>query len=162
MRLSIKATNIELTTAIRDYVNEKIGQSLDRFLDQADTSIFANVDIGKTTKHHLKGDLFRAEINLHMAGVNLRAEAQAGDLYSAIDLVQDEIAREIISRRARQTTLLRRGARVFKETVRGVGSGISAGLGYGLDSLGAGATWTWGKIKKIPRPRIPRRFRRGS
>lgn len=156
MRLNIKATNIELTTAIRDYVEEKIGFGLERLLDSSDTSVLTDVEVGKTTRHHQKGDIFRAEVNLHMAGVNLRAEAEAEDLYSAIDLVQDEISREITSRRQKQVALFRRGARAFKETVRSVGSGLSAGLGYGIDSLGAGASWTWGKIKKI---RLPRRRR---
>jgi ribosomal subunit interface protein len=50
MNINIKATHIDLTFEIKDYVNEKIG-SLSRFLDQEqDINIF--VEIGKESNHH--------------------------------------------------------------------------------------------------------------
>jgi len=92
MKINIKGTNMELTEAIKDYVEEKIG-SLDKFYDNI---LEARVDVGKTTNHHQKGDVFRAEVNLEVPqkGV-LRAEATREDLYMAINQVKDELQRQI-------------------------------------------------------------------
>lgn len=97
MQISIKATGIELTQAIGNYVNEKIG-GLEKYLKRLDQgAVEARVEVGKTTRHHNKGDIFRAEINLTLPGGVLRAEEENSDLYASIDLMHDEIKRQIVS-----------------------------------------------------------------
>ncbi|KKR49122.1 MAG: Ribosomal subunit interface protein [Candidatus Magasanikbacteria bacterium GW2011_GWC2_40_17] len=97
MQITIKATGIELTQAITNYVNEKIG-GLEKYLKRLDQgSVEARVEVGKITKHHNKGDIFRAEINLTVPGKVLRAEEENSNLYAAIDLMHDEIKRQIVS-----------------------------------------------------------------
>ncbi len=91
MKIDIKGTNMELTEAIKDYVNEKIG-SLEKFFDNI---IEARVDVGKTTNHHQKGDVFRAEVNLQVPQTLLRAESEREDLYIAINEVKEEIQRQL-------------------------------------------------------------------
>ena len=108
---------MELTDAIRAYVEEKINH-LDKFLDPTDESIEAQVEVGKTTEHHQKGQVFRAEINLHLRGKYLRVEQAAEDLYAAIDLARDEMAREIKGAKEKNETLFRRGARKIKNLLR--------------------------------------------
>jgi len=88
MQIDIKGTNMELTEAIKDYVNEKIG-GLDKFFDQI---LEARVDVGLTTKHHQKGNIFRAEVNLEVPQKHIiRAEAEREDLYMAINEVKIEL-----------------------------------------------------------------------
>jgi putative sigma-54 modulation protein len=88
MQIDIKGTNLELTQAIKDYVNEKIG-SLEKFFDQI---LEAKVEVGLTTKHHQKGKIFRAEANLEVPQKHIiRAEAEREDLYMAINEVKDEL-----------------------------------------------------------------------
>jgi putative sigma-54 modulation protein len=88
MKINIKGTNMDLTDAIKDYVNEKIG-SLDKFYDNI---LEARVEIGLTTKHHQKGDIYRAEVNLEVPQKHLlRAEAVRDDLYLSINEVKDEL-----------------------------------------------------------------------
>lgn len=83
---------MELTEAIKDYVNEKIG-GLEKFFDNI---IEAKVDVGKTSNHHQKGDVFRAEVNLDVPEKYvLRAEATREDLYMAINEVKDDLQRQI-------------------------------------------------------------------
>lgn len=118
MRINIKATNLELTTAISDYAEKKVS-GLVKFINKNDESAVANVEVGKSTKHHHSGDIFRAEINLHIAGKDLRAVAEKDNLYSAIDEVKDEMVREITSHKSRQRTLLRRGGAKIKAFIRG-------------------------------------------
>jgi len=88
MQIDIKGTNLELTQAIKDYVNEKIG-GLEKFFDQI---LEAKVEVGLTTKHHQKGKIFRAETNLEVPQKHIiRAEAEREDLYMAINEVKDEL-----------------------------------------------------------------------
>jgi putative sigma-54 modulation protein len=92
MKIDIKGTNMELTEAIKDYVNEKIG-GLEKFFDNI---IEAKVEVGKTSNHHQKGDVFRAEVNLDVPEKYvLRAEAVREDLYMAINEVKDDLQRQI-------------------------------------------------------------------
>lgn len=118
MRINIKATNLELTQAISDYLEKRIS-TLDKFVNKNDESAMADVEVGKSTKHHQSGDIFRAEINLHVAGKNLRAVSEKDNLYAAIDEAKDEMAREITSHKAKQRTLLRRGGAKIKDFLRG-------------------------------------------
>ena len=92
MKISIMGTNMQLTEAIKDYVNEKIG-GLEKFYDNI---LEARVDVGITTKHHQKGNIFRAEVNLEVPQKHvLRASAEREDLYMAINEVKNELQRQI-------------------------------------------------------------------
>ncbi|HPV70314.1 MAG TPA: ribosome-associated translation inhibitor RaiA [Candidatus Magasanikbacteria bacterium] len=97
MQIIIKATGIEMTQAINDYVNSKIS-GLEKYLQRVDNgAVEARVEVGRSTNHHNKGNIFKAEVNLKVPGNLLRAEESNSDLYSAIDLVYDEIKRQVVS-----------------------------------------------------------------
>lgn len=115
--LSIKATGMELSEAIRSYVETKIAM-LEKYCDLNDTSIRATVEVGRTTRHHHTGDVFRAEIQLHCAGKNFRAEAETSDLYAAIDEMKDEMTRELTASKDKQRSAIRRGGAVLKNMIR--------------------------------------------
>ncbi len=118
MKIIIKTTNIELTPTIDKYIDDKIG-SIDKFLDGMDRNIIeARVEIGKTTKHHQKGDVFRAEVNLGMPGRLLRSVAHEADLRTAIDRVKEEIQGEVKKYRGKQKVRARKGARRAKNLMR--------------------------------------------
>ncbi|OHA34495.1 MAG: ribosomal subunit interface protein [Candidatus Taylorbacteria bacterium RIFCSPLOWO2_01_FULL_45_15b] len=119
LQITTKATNIEVTPAISDYVQKKIS-SLEKFIPTGDTSAKADVEVAKTTKHHAGGDVFRAEINFHLGNKHLRAECIKEDLYAAIDEIKDEIARELKSSKEKDVTLLKRGGRKIKDILRGI------------------------------------------
>jgi putative sigma-54 modulation protein len=119
LHLNLKATYIELTDAIRSYVEQKIGM-IEKLLPADDESAVANVEVGKETRHHEKGEIFRAEVRLHFRGHDLYAAVADRDLYAAIDGVRDEITRQINSALTKKNTLLRRGSRAIKNTLRGL------------------------------------------
>lgn len=97
MTISIKSTHLELTAAIKSYVEKKIG-GLEKFLKHVDPSaVDCRVEVGKMTEHHRKGPYFRAEVNLRMPGRSFYAEAKDEDLYAAIDAVHDEVRRELVT-----------------------------------------------------------------
>ena len=120
MNINIKTTNIELTPAISDYVNKKI-ESLEKFVGSqkkdAETQVW--VEIGKTTKHHEQGYIFRTEVQMRLPHASLRAEAVNEDLYASIDAVRDEVRREMSKTHGKQITKFRNGARRVKDLLTG-------------------------------------------
>lgn len=120
MNINTKATNITLTPAITDYLDKKLSK-LKRFLNPEDTSVIADVEIGMTKRGQNKGDIFKAEINLHKAGKSFRAISEAGDLYSAIDEMQEKIIEEVTQYNEKKTHLIRRGGQKIKEMMKGFG-----------------------------------------
>lgn len=92
MDIKIKTTKMELTPAIEAAINEKIG-GLDKYFGNI---IGCEVEVGKTTNHHNKGDIFRAEVNLEVPKKVIRAEAETDDLYKALTEAKDKLKVEII------------------------------------------------------------------
>jgi putative sigma-54 modulation protein len=118
MSTNIKATNMELTGAISDYVNKRIA-SLDKFTgDSGATSCY--VEVGKTTNHHKQGDVYRAEFNLNIKGEKYFAEAETSDLYGAIDNAREDLYRQITSKKDKRQTLFKRGASSVKKMMKGI------------------------------------------
>lgn len=118
MNINIKATGTSLTPAISDYINKKVG-GIEKFLEDAEAARF-DVEIGVTTRHHNAGEeQFRAEVNLHAGDLHLRAEESHEDLYAAIDLVKDELAREVLTKKRKRLHLLRRGGQKVKNMLKG-------------------------------------------
>ncbi len=116
--INIKATNIELTQALREYV-EKRFESVSKFIKQGSNAT-VYVEIGKSTNHHKQGDYFIAEINLAMDGETYRISREQSDLYAAIDEAKDELIQEITTFRDKKQTLWKRGARSVKKMLKGI------------------------------------------
>jgi len=93
MKLQIKATGTKLTPAIREYIELKM-EMLNKYLGDVKVTN-CDFEIELTTKHHQKGDIFRAEVNLSVPGDMLRVEKTEPDLYKAIDKVKDHLVRSI-------------------------------------------------------------------
>ncbi|MCE9628826.1 MAG: ribosome-associated translation inhibitor RaiA [Candidatus Vogelbacteria bacterium] len=119
MRLNIKATGMELTGALRQYVENKVGY-LEKFVNPNDASAIAEVEISKVSNHHKSGDIFRAEINLTRAGTKLvREEVTDEDMYAAIDMVKDALIETLSSEANKKITLFRKGGRAIKNLIKG-------------------------------------------
>lgn len=108
MQINIKATNLELTPAIRQYIEIKIGSlehflrrfvgvrpcvGLKRFESKSEIEVF--VEIARTTKHHYKGDVFYAEATFSIGKKVLRAEHSDWNIRVTIDKVKDKLQQEI-------------------------------------------------------------------
>lgn len=118
MNINIKGTNIELTSAITEYAHKKISV-LEKYVEPKHEGAVFHVEVGKTTQHHRRGDVFRAEIRIIGAGLDLYVVKEAEDLYAAIDLVENETARELKRVKGRREHLARRGERVIKDIAKG-------------------------------------------
>lgn len=115
--INIKATNMELTEAIADYVNSRLS-AIEKFVKEG--SLSGHVEIGKTTNHHKQGDVFKAEFDITMNGQHFYAQTSENDLYAAIDIAKEDIVRKITSTKDRKNTLYRRGAASVKKMIKGI------------------------------------------
>ena len=96
MNINIKATNIDLTPSIREYAESKIG-SISKFIErfEEEGEVKVEIEIGRTTRHHKKGDVFYAEAMVYLPKKTLRAESSGPDLRAGIDDVKDKLKAEI-------------------------------------------------------------------
>lgn len=108
MNIAIKATHLDLTPPIKEYIEEKIGH-LGKFIVAQE----AHVEIARDP-HHLKGLVFRADINLMVGNKIMHAESEAEDAYSAIDLLIPKLKEQIAKFKDKRQTMQRRGARSAK------------------------------------------------
>ncbi len=83
---------MELSEAIKDYVNKKI-LALNKFYN--DKIIRADVVVGVSSDHHQKGKKFFAECKLDVPGKNLFALKEEETLYKAIDKIRDYLELEL-------------------------------------------------------------------
>lgn len=115
MKIIIKATNIELSPGLKQYIEEKIG-GLDKFLEKFNQELVeARVEVGKITKGQRQGEIFKTEVNLSIERRLIRVEETAESLNAAIDLVKDELQREIRRYKNKTQTKFIRGARSWKK-----------------------------------------------
>ena len=119
MKINIKATGIELTPAISNYVQKKIA-AVEKYLDKSNTDIVAQVEVGRSSRHHKTGNIFRAEVHITGVGLDLYAVSEMEDLYAAIDVVKDEIVHNIVQSKGKRQTLAKRGAGMMKNIMKGL------------------------------------------
>lgn len=120
MEIHIKATNIHLNDEIHEYLNKRL-KALDKLIDSNDTSILCKVEVEQTTNHHKSGDIYRAEIRIHIAGHDFGAEATADRLFDAIDEAKTQMAKELRRSKNKNRQNMRRGGAKIKEFFRRLG-----------------------------------------
>jgi putative sigma-54 modulation protein len=117
MNINIKATNMELTETISDYVNKRLS-AIEKFVK--DEEMNAHVEVGKTTNHHKQGEIFKAEFNIEISGNKFYTISEQEDLYTSIDDAKEEILRQITKTKDRRQTLFKRGATSVKKMLKGI------------------------------------------
>lgn len=111
-RYNVRGENIEVTPAIRDYVEKKVGKLERYFSDAPDATVHVNLKVytEKTAK---------VEVTIPLPYLVLRAEETSPDLYASVDLVVDKLERQIrkfktkINRKSRETGMDTAKAAVF-------------------------------------------------
>ena len=91
MKLVIHGKNIEITDAIREYVNQKIEKAVNHF-----QNITNQVDIHLSVARNPRINPNQsAEVTVFANGNVIRAEESSENLYASIDLVADKITRQL-------------------------------------------------------------------
>lgn len=127
MNTNIKATNINTSEAINDYVSKRLSK-IEKLL-RKDPTVQCDIELAKTTSHHQKGDIFRAEVHVVGANMNIYVSSEKEDLYSAIDDVADQVKLELKSKKSKDISLIRRSGARVKNMMKGL--------------------WPWGKSTDI-------------
>lgn len=105
MKIDIYTKNISLDDALRVFIEDKIG-GLGKYIKG--NAVSAKVEIGKPSRHHHSGMVFRAEVNLKVGGKLLRADFMHADLRTAITQVKDELQIQIKKFKGKNTDLARK------------------------------------------------------
>ena len=118
MQLQIKGLDIEVTDAIREYVEQRV-MSLGKVIRFDDPLVRISVELGRSANHHKQDEeAYRTEVHLTIPGQTFFAQAFASDLYVSIDEVRDDIARQIRDNKGRSKSLFRRGGAMIKKLLR--------------------------------------------
>lgn len=114
-RYNVRGENIEVTQAIRDYVEKRIGKLEKYFTNVPESTAHINLKVysDKTAK---------VEVTIPLPYLVLRAEETSPDLYASVDLVVDKLERQIrkyktkINRKSRETGIDAAAAAVIFNT----------------------------------------------
>lgn len=91
MKLVIQGKNIEITDAIREYVNQKIEKAVTHFQTMI-TEVDVHLSVARNPRINSRQV---AEVTIYVNGAVVRAEEGSENLYASIDLVADKIARQL-------------------------------------------------------------------
>ncbi len=86
MQINLTGHHVEITTSLRDYVNNKFAK-LERHFDHIN-----NVHVVLTVEKLEQ----KAEATVHLSGNDIFASSTNGDMYVAIDALIDKLDRQIL------------------------------------------------------------------
>lgn len=90
MRLAINGRNINITPALREYVEEKIG----RITKHYDQIMDMEVTLGVIKNPSVQDNHF-AEVTCFLNGAKLHVHEEAQSMYASIDLLADKLYRQV-------------------------------------------------------------------
>ncbi|MHB0885335.1 MAG: ribosome hibernation-promoting factor, HPF/YfiA family [Bacillota bacterium] len=85
MQIALRGKNVQVTPALREYVEKKVGK-IEKYFDNLAS---AQVTLG------LEKDRRIVEVTIPVNGMILRGEEATGDMYSSIDLVVDKLEKQV-------------------------------------------------------------------
>lgn len=93
--ISVKGSNMELTEAIKNYLDDKL-MVVNKLVVDFEPVAELMIDVGVSSKHHNKGPHFRCEFTLHVPGTVLRVDQESETLYEAIDVAVGDLRRQVL------------------------------------------------------------------
>ncbi|MBU0999448.1 ribosome-associated translation inhibitor RaiA [Patescibacteria group bacterium] len=122
MQINLQGKGLELTESIKDYVLKRV-TNLEKLLsgiEERGGEIRVNFEVSKSTKHHKSGEIFHTDCLINIKGEKFYSSADEEDLYQAIDVVKENLFREINKNKDRKQTLFKRGAMSVKKMLKGL------------------------------------------
>ncbi|WP_026975734.1 ribosome hibernation-promoting factor, HPF/YfiA family [Alicyclobacillus contaminans] len=93
MNIQVRGDHMEITPALHEYAQKKIGR-LSKYFDappEREVSVTMSVERG----------IHRVEVMIQVHGVLFRAEEKSGDMYASIDVVLDKLEQQIHKHKAK-------------------------------------------------------------
>ena len=97
---TVRGKNIEITPALRDYVEKRVGKVLKYFDKVGDITVLLTVTKGR----HI------VEVTVPVHGILLRGEESTMDMYTSIDLVVEKLERQIRKHKTKMERRFREGS----------------------------------------------------
>jgi putative sigma-54 modulation protein len=93
MKFHIRGKNVEVTSALREYAEKKIGR-MEKFFETPPSS-----EVGITLS--VLKNMHIIEVTIPIHGMTLRAEEKTEDMYASIDMVVEKLERQIRKHKTR-------------------------------------------------------------
>ena len=113
---TIRGKNIEVTPALRDYVEKKVGKVTKYFDNVGEITVLLTV----SKDRHI------VEVTVPVQGILLRGQEATMDMYTSIDLVIEKIERQIRKYKTKLERRFREGSMKTELMAQGAGSGKQA------------------------------------
>ena len=88
LKYNIRGENINITDAIRDHIEKKVGKLERYFNETPEANVHVNLKVNPNKKA-------KVEITIPLPQLVLRAEEVHDDMYAAVDLIVDKLERQI-------------------------------------------------------------------
>jgi len=102
MNLNVSGHHLEVTPAIRGYVQEKLERVKRHFDHVIDAHVILSVDKLRQ----------KAEVTLRLRGKDIHCACEEQDLYAAIDLLVDKLDRQVQKYKGKQGDTRQRAERI--------------------------------------------------
>lgn len=106
MQIKISGHQIEVTPALREYIESKLERIVRHFENVMDVHVILGVE----------KLIHRAEATLKVSQKSIHADAESSDMYAAIDLLSDKLDRQIRQHKEKLTDHHRADARKLRHT----------------------------------------------
>lgn len=112
---------MELEPKIKGYIEKKV-KSLDKFFKGHDPdTVKVLFEVAKKSGQK-SGDIFHADCVMEAPGEKYYASSDEADVFAAIDVVKDNLSREVRKNKKKRLTMLHRGGRKIKQMMRNAAS----------------------------------------
>lgn len=118
INIHLKGKDMDITPSISERVHKQV-ESIEKYLSlQGDEEALAEFEVGLVSRHHKKGDVFRAELNLNYKGLLFRGVSKKPDMFMAIDEAVSDVARSVKRSLEKKKDVSRRKASKAKGFLR--------------------------------------------
>ncbi|MEJ2576301.1 MAG: ribosome-associated translation inhibitor RaiA [Gammaproteobacteria bacterium] len=101
MQLSLTGHHVDITDALRNYVQEKV-ERLERHFDHV-TNMHVILSVEKLQR--------KAEATVHLSGADIFADSVHEDMYAAIDTLVDKLDRQVLKHKEKLQNRRSNGSR---------------------------------------------------
>ena len=117
MKVVVQGVNVSITPSLRQYVDGKLIRTVEKLLSRHPSyeATTLGLELVRETRHHKKGNVWRATANLRLPGKRFSQRASAEDIHAAVDELEDILKRELTKYKERSRSREFRGARQAKK-----------------------------------------------
>ena len=112
----ITGDNVPLSESDQSYIEKRFAR-FERF-SKSDNHKEITVTVRRMIAHE-RGHAFKVEVSFTPAEKNYFVSSEQKDIYTAVDIANNELWREITGEKGRKNSLFHRGARKIKSMLRG-------------------------------------------